>query len=109
MVRSENNSPDRALARLFAALPRVPPPELPLDSILERWKRRRRRTVAWGGLAIAAGILALALLPRPNREAPVYLDLRVVDVAGVEEGPAPVAGEPLLTEWPQGPRETEGP
>jgi len=108
MARSENDGRDEILARVLAGMPRVPPPEVPLEAILERWRRRRRRTVALGGLAIAAGVLALALFPRPRREAPIYLDLRVVDVAGVEEQPG-VAGEPLLTQWTQGPGETEGP
>ena len=72
---------DAELKQLLRSLDRAEPPDLPLEEILERWAGRRRRGFAFGGLVAAAGILlAVALFRSDEAEAPVHLDLQVVDV-----------------------------
>jgi hypothetical protein len=73
--------PEDGLERLLRGLARSRPPDLPLEAILERWQRSRRRTYVLGGLSVAAGLLALVLIRPVQPEEPVFLDLRVVDVS----------------------------
>lgn len=93
------------IRRILGSLGREPPPDLPVEAILERWDQRRRRSFAWGSLGLAAGLLALVLLQpaRHDEAAPVYLDLRVVDVTAEE------ASDADLSTWSPAPLELSQP
>ena len=69
---------------------------------MERWKTRRRRVVALGGLSVAAVALVLVALRSPPPEAPVHLQIRVVD-----EIPAPEEARPPSLD--AGPEEVRAP
>jgi len=82
--------PDEGLARLLRSLPRREPPDLPIEAIFEQQAGRRRRRLLTGGVAAAAGLIGIALvLGSEPREAPVHLDLRVVDVTAEEASGIP--------------------
>jgi len=71
---------DEGLERLLRRLDRHSPPDVPLESIFERWHRRRRKGWALGGLGAAAALLAGAILLSGNGEPPVHVELQMVDV-----------------------------
>ena len=74
--------PRDGLDRLLRDIPREEPPEIPLDAVLERLGAARRRSFAFGALAVAAAALTLILLPRGEPAPPVHLPVHVVDRAG---------------------------
>ncbi len=80
---------DDPISRLLRGAGRTPPPELPLGRIFERWGRRRRRMLLIWSIPIAAGLSALSLLRPTEKVAPVYLQLRVVDVSSFSAPAAP--------------------
>jgi len=71
---------DNWVERSLRGLPRTEPPDVPLESIFERWHARRRRAAVFSGLALAASLLALVLVRPVADDAPVHLKLKVVDV-----------------------------
>ena len=75
---------DDGLERLLRRLERQPPPDVPLESIFERWQRRRRKGWALGGLGVAAALVVGAVLLSGPREPPVHVQLQMVDVPAAE-------------------------
>ena len=75
---------DDGLERLLRRLERRPPPDVPLESILERWQHHRRRGWALGGLGAAAALLVGAILLSGPREPPVHVQLQMVDVPAAD-------------------------
>jgi len=75
---------DDGLERLLRRLERQPPPDVPLESILERWQRHRRKGWALGGFGVAAALLAGAILLSGPREPPVHVHLQIVDVPAAD-------------------------
>ncbi len=69
------------IRRLLDALPRREAPAA-LEAILVRWRAEERRSHALGAVGVAAALLfAFAGLSRwGEAPAPVYLDIKVVDV-----------------------------
>ena len=91
-------SPAEELRRILSGLPRMDPPEIPLERLLLRLAAARRRTYAAVAAAVAASlILAISVRTVPE-EPPVHLDLHVVHVDGAEQ--APTGAEPSELENP---------
>jgi hypothetical protein len=77
------------LGRLLGGIPREAAPDIPVERLLQRAAGARRTAVA----LMAAGILAATGLTvartREQVEAPVHLDLRVIEIdLPVDEAPA---------------------
>ena len=94
MVPIQPGSQD-PLGRILRSIPRHPAPDVPLEAILERGHRRRRKALAYGLLGAAAAFLIAVSLLAGEPEPPVHLDLRFVDsdlAADVDAGPPEIAG-----------------
>jgi len=77
------------LGRLLSGIPREAAPDIPVERLLQRAAGARRMAVA----LMATGILVLTglavALTREQVEAPVHLDLRVIEIdLPVDEAPA---------------------
>jgi len=89
------------LDRHLSGIPREPAPEIPVESLLERSSAAHRRWLALGGVGVAAVLLVAASLSESVPEAPVHLDLRVVNVEPQEDEVAENApGQPAEFDRP---------
>ena len=77
---------DDGLRRLLEGLSREAPPDIPAEALLRRLAWRRLRIAAAGLALLGVPPLALLLL-RPEREPPVNLHLRVVNIGEPIDAP----------------------
>ncbi len=93
--------PDDGVSKWLASLPRESAPDIAVDALFERLERVRRRVRVKASLAVIAlaGLGLWWLWPAPRTDAPIYLNVRIVDVevgvagAGPDAEARPDAGD----------------
>ena len=78
---------ENGIGEVLRSLPRQDPPAVALETILDRWQRQRRARLLGAGFAVAAGLLAVFLLPTSGAKAPVHLRIRVIEAPQESELP----------------------